>query len=178
MPCCLLADFDDVVRAGHVYGHGFLTVNMLSRGNDGLQVVRVEVRRRGDENKVYFLRLRDLLIRIRTLEELGRVNGGVALRLLQLVEVLAPFFQLVGKQIGDGGHARTGILHEARRFFRRPPSAAENSEANLRIRFRPAHSLRLDNHKACCRGCPQKLPPPQLCILFNAHLLSSFKSQI
>ena len=101
------------MRSRHIHRHRLFAIDVFARGHDCFKMMGMEVGRRSNQDEVHFLRRGDILVGIRTLEKLGSVDGRVALRLLEAIEMLPPLIQLVGKEIGDGGHPRTRILHEA-----------------------------------------------------------------
>ena len=93
----LLANVNHVVCSRNINGHGFLAVNMFTGINDSFKVMWMEIRRGGNQNEINLLRSDNVPIGIRAFEELRGVDGRISLRLLHVVEMLAPFFQLVGK---------------------------------------------------------------------------------
>ena len=58
LPFRLLADFENVLSPRHVDGHRLFAIHMLTRLHRGLQMLHVEVGRRGDHHRVNFLRSR------------------------------------------------------------------------------------------------------------------------
>src|SRR5579862_1637460 len=136
-------------------------------------MMRMEVRRGGYQYKVHFLGCNDFLIGVRTFKELCRVNRGVALCLLQVIEVLPPLLQLVGEEIGKGGNASPGILHESRTYSGAAASAAKYPKANLRVRGRAAHKLRFQDGEASHRGSPQEFSSAKFAVELIRHFHSS-----
>src|SRR2546427_10798260 len=96
-----LPNLADPFRAGGVHGDGFFQVHVLARGNDGFEVLRMEVGRRRDDKRIHLLRGGDLLVGTRTDEELARVQSRASFCLLQLIEVCVRGIELVLKQVGD-----------------------------------------------------------------------------
>jgi hypothetical protein len=83
------------LRAGDIDGHRLLQVHMLATGDHSLEVLRMEVGWRRDDNGVHFLRSSDLLVGPRSDKQLLRIESRVPFRLLQLIEVSARRVELV-----------------------------------------------------------------------------------
>src|SRR6266849_6044670 len=64
------ADFNNTQRAGYVDSHRLLEIDVLPGGDDGFQMLRVIVGRRGDDDRIHFLRVRYLLVRVGAHEKL------------------------------------------------------------------------------------------------------------
>src|SRR6516165_11959754 len=82
-----LADVDDSERSGHVDRDGLFEIDVFARGDDGFEMLRMEIRRSGDDDGIHFLRCGNLLEGIGAGEQLSGVNDGKSFGLQELVEV-------------------------------------------------------------------------------------------
>ena len=158
-----LAGLNDALRAAHVHSHGLLAIDVLTRRDHRLQVLRVEVRRRGNHDRVHFLRAGDLLVSVGTEEHLRPIDAGVTFRLGEAVKVLLRILQLVLKQIRQRDDPRRAGLGQIGRVRAASSTAAEQPHPHGRVRRRAAHQSRADDHQArsSC-GCAHEFPPVDL----------------
>ena len=155
-------DLDHLQGAGHVNGHGFLEVDVLSASNDGFQMLRMIIGRRGNHHGVYFFGGCHLLIGFRANENLRSVNCLVSLALLHLVEMLFGVLQLILEHVGQRRDSSVARIHKVRRIFCAASATSEQSHANRGIRSRAAHQLRLNQHRPRrSRRHADKLPAVQ-----------------
>ena len=122
-------------------------------------MLRVIIRRCGDDDGIHFLRSGNLLESIRSHKKLGRVQLGVAFGLLNSVEIIASFVQLVLKQIAQSHHARSAGIDHVGCIFGAASSASEQRNTHCGVRGRSAHQLRLEEQHpgGCCR-CADEFP--------------------
>src|SRR5437588_492071 len=142
-----LADFDDLFRAGHVHADGLFEIDVLAGGDDGLHVLRMKVRRRGDDDRIDFLRSGNFVESVRADEELRRVNGTEAFGLLELVEIGVSRIELVLKQIGERHDPCAAGVDQIRGIFGAAPAAAQQSNAYGGIGGGATHEFGLDEHQ-------------------------------
>ena len=115
-----LPNLDDTFRAGDIHRHRFFQVHVLARGDCGFEVVRMKVRRGGDDNRIHVLRRRDLLVRTWADKQLPRIERPVPLRLLQLIEVC-----VCGEMSGDPIYAMLLLGLGLRQLSMTPQSIPE-----------------------------------------------------
>ena len=143
-----LANLDDFFRAGHVDGYGLFKIHVLAGSNDRFEVLRMKIRRCGNDNSVDSLGNGNFVKCVRADEELRAVNRAVAFGLLEFVKVGVSSVELVLKQIRKRHNARAAGVDQICSVFRAPPAAAEQADANRGVRVRAANQFRLNEHQA------------------------------
>ena len=127
LPLGALPNLEDAFGARYVDGHGFFQIDVLTSGDDSLEMARVEVGRRGDDNRVDLLGRRDLLEGVWPDEQLLRIERRVPFCLLQLIEVCMGSVELILEQIGQGNDTSAARVHQIPRVF--GPASAMISSA-------------------------------------------------
>src|SRR5262245_39805930 len=94
-----LADVHNFERAWDVHGHRLLAINVFACGHDGFQMLRMKIRRGGDDDGVYFFGSGNLLVRFGSEKKLRGIQGGKTLCFLQFVEMRSRLIKLVLKHI-------------------------------------------------------------------------------
>ena len=143
-----LADFNDAQRAGDVHSYRLFEIDMLTRSNGAFQVLRMIVGRRGDNDGIDFLGVRELLVSVGAEKKLRRVDGGVAFGLLELIEVGPCGIELIAEEVGQRDHARIARIDEIGRVFRAASAAAEQADPHSGVGRSAANQRRLDEHDA------------------------------
>src|SRR5215472_16666468 len=153
-----LADVDDFFRAGHVDSHGLLEINVLGPSDSGLEVLRMKIRGRSDNDRVDFFGGGDFVKSVRANKELRRVDGAEALSPLYPVEVCASGVELIRKHIRERDDACSAGVDQIRGVLSAAPTTAKQAYANDGVGCGGAHQLRLDEHQpGRSSGCSDKL---------------------
>ena len=98
----------DPLRAVHVRGHRLLQIDVLARGDRGLEVIGMPVGRARDEDGVHG-RGQELVVRVRPLEQHRGLDGGQSLLRGQLVEPVLRLGQAVVEEVVQGDDARARV---------------------------------------------------------------------
>src|SRR5256884_7539530 len=131
-----------------IYGDGLFEIDVLACGHDSFQVLRMKIRRRGDDNGVDFPGSGDFVESVWTDKALRGIDGGEAFRLLKLVEVGARGVELILKHVGERHNTRSAGVHQIGGVYGAAPAAAEQANANGGISVRAADELGLDKHQS------------------------------
>src|SRR5215472_12324773 len=143
-----LADVDDFFRAGHVDSHGLLEINVLGPSDSGLEVLRMKIRGRSDNDRVDFFGGGDFVKSVRANKELRRVDGAEALSLLYLVELCPSGVKLVLKHVGESDDARAAGIDKIRGILGAAPAAAKQANANRGVGCGATDEFRFDEKEA------------------------------
>src|SRR5215472_18652283 len=95
-------------------------------------MLRMKIRRRGDDDGIHFFGGSNFVKGIRAEEELLGVDGAIAFGLLQLVEVSAGGIELVLKQVCERDDTRAAGVDQIRGVFGAAPAATEQPHADRR----------------------------------------------
>src|SRR5438309_1785040 len=121
------------------------------------------VGRRGNHDSVDFLRVRNLLVRVRPKEKLRRIDRRVALCLLDLIEMAVCRVELVAEQIAKRYDAGVPGVDKIGRVLCPAPSATQQANPHRGIGSSTTHQRRLDEHHASSSsGGLQKFSPIEL----------------
>ncbi len=147
-----LAGFDDAQRAGDVHRHRLFEIDVLAGGYDGFKMLRMKVRRRGDDDGVDFLRVRDLLVCVGAEKKLRRVNVRIVFDPLELIEMRMGHIKLIAEEVSQRDHARVAGIDQVCGVFRAASPTAQQTNAHCGVGRRAVNERRLDEHHACCGG--------------------------
>ncbi len=165
-----LAEGHDLLAAGHVHPHRLLEVDVLARGERGLGVQRVEPGRARDVDRVHVLAGEEGLVGPQPLPGVAGGDRGLAGGGRRLVEPLLPGLEVVGEEVRDRGDDGARVLDEAARDAEPAPPAAEQAEADGRVRLRAEDEARLEDGDAGGgRGHPDELAAADPGVLRVAH---------
>jgi hypothetical protein len=107
---------------------------VFSGGNYRFQMLWMKIGRRGNNDRVNFLRRGNLLRSIRTDKKLRSVQSGEAFRLLDLIEVGVGLVELVLEKVAERYNASAASVDHIRRILGAAAAAAKEPNAHSRIR--------------------------------------------
>lgn len=177
-PLRLRANLNHAQGPKNVNRHRLLAINMFA-GLDGCrQVLRVIIRRRGDQHRIDLPGGNDALIGLRPREQLRGVHARVAALLRQIVEMLPGGRNLIFEHIGQGGHPGAAADRHSLGINPAPAAAPKQPDPHRRVRRRTPHRFRSEDHDAA--GAAEKSPPPNPIVPVHprAHLLERVPQRI
>src|SRR5215472_19119481 len=143
-----LANVDDFFRAGHVDGHGLFEINVLGGRDDGFEVLRMKIRRSGNDDGVDVFGGSNFVESVGADEELRGINRAEAFGLLQLVEIGVGGIELVLKHVGKRDNPRTAGVNEIGGVLRAAAAAAEQAYTDCGVGRCSADKIRIYEHEA------------------------------
>src|SRR6266481_1196863 len=147
-----LADFGDTQCGGYIDSHGLLKIDVLPSSDGGFEMLRVIVGRCGDDDRIHFLGMRNLLVSVGPEEEQRRIDVRIVFDPLELIEMRAGRVELIPEKVGQRDHTRVAGIDEIGRVLGAAPPAAEQPDPHRGVGRRAVNQRWLDEHNAR-RGC-------------------------